>query len=609
MASVAAGARRWLRGDIVLAAGLAMVAAQCVWKFELVRRTYFRQDDFMFIVRGLENQLTWDYLMRIDGGHMAPGPFALQWVIGRLGAYNDQLAHLFTIALLLAAGLALLRLLRLLFGSRPAILVPLGFYLLTPMTIPSLSWWAVVLGAMPFQIALPMALSSHVLYTRTKRLRHAVAAAAWTLFAMAFFLKAPFILVLAFVLTLGWLDRRGTLRVWLLYFAVLAGYTALFLVQLLTSQHYANETVKLSVPGPEAVGRFGWQLLSNALVPTSLGGPWRWTPIGDDYAIAAPPAASVWAGLGVAVLVIAVSVWLRRRAWLAWLLLFGYFGLADIVPIMIARLEQLGPELAGLELRYISSTSMVAAVAIGLAFIPVKGEQEPWLRSARGLRWAWVPLAAAFTAGSVWSVAAYGQLPLGRNVKSYVETARLALALAPKDAVVLDTYVPEKVAIPYFFGDYALNSKVLGPVAPPGITWTRRLSGQVRDPLILDAQGRLRPLVVDGVSIPPRGDCTQVGGQEVRLPLPRPIEDGEWTVQVSYLNQAPTTLSVRVGLARSDVPAGDGLGTSFGRFRGGGAEVTVRTLDGRGACVGEIRIGTPVPAEGGTPSPLRPVEP
>ncbi|MFD2355463.1 hypothetical protein ACFSTC_48625 [Nonomuraea ferruginea] len=141
-----ARASQAVRGDVVLAAGLLMVAAQLVWKFELVRRTYFRQDDFMFIARGLEQSLTWDYLMRVDYGHMAPGPFAIQWLMGRLGGYNDALAHGVTMCLLAAAGLALLRLLTVLFGSRPTILVPLGFFLLTPMTIPSLSWWSVVLG-------------------------------------------------------------------------------------------------------------------------------------------------------------------------------------------------------------------------------------------------------------------------------------------------------------------------------------------------------------------------------------------------------------------------------------------------------------------------------
>ncbi|MFI7638697.1 hypothetical protein [Nonomuraea sp. NPDC049400] len=602
-----AGARQWSRGgDAVLAAGLAMVAVQLVWKFELVRRTYFRQDDFMFIARGLESQLSWDYLMRIDFGHMMPGAFAIHWAVGRLGVYNDALAHTLTIGLQAAASLALLRLLRLLFGARPAILVPLGFYLLTPMTIPGLSWWAVVAETLPFQIALPMALASHVLYTRTGRFRHAVAAAGWTVFGMVFFVKAPFIPVLAFVLTFGWLGGRRLWRGWLLYLAVLVPYAAVFFRQLFTSVQLTNDTFRPMLPTAEVAAKSAWTLLTGSLMPTSLGGPWRWQPIGEDYALAATPPALIWASLAVAVVAVTVSVVWRRRAWLAWLTLLGYFLLADVVPIMLGRVEMLGPDLSGFELRYISSTATVVALVIGLAFIPVQGEERPWRRPALRLRWAWAPVAAVFAAGSVWSVAAYADRPLGTNVRSYVETARQALARMPAGSVVLDTYVPAKIALPVFFYDYALHSRILGPTAPREIAWTRRLTGPVPTPMIFDQEGRLRPLSIDGVTIPGGAACTPVGRTEVRFKLPVPVQDGEHTVQISYLNGAETTLNVRLGLARSTVAAGRDLGTTYATIFGGGSELAVSAA-GTGSCVGEIRIGAPVPAENAAPVPPQPV--
>ncbi|MEV4107578.1 hypothetical protein [Nonomuraea sp. NPDC049695] len=603
-----AGARQWSRGgDAVLAAGLAMVAVQLVWKFELVSRTYFRQDDFMFIARGLESPLSWDYLMRVDFGHLMPGAFAIHWAMGRLGVYNDALAHVLTISLQAAAGLALLRLLRLLFGTRPAILVPLGFSLLTPMTIPGLSWWAVVAETLPFQIALPMALASHVHYTRTGRFRHAVAAAGWTVFGMVFFVKAPFILVLAFVLTLGWLGGLRLWRGWLLYLGVLIPYAVLFFRQLFTSVQLTNDTFRPMLPSAEVAAKSAWTLLTGSLVPTSLGGPWRWQPIGEDYALAATPPALVWASLAVAGVAVGVSVIWRRRAWLAWLTLLGYFLLADVVPIMLGRVELLGPDLSGFELRYVSSTATVVALVIGLAFIPVQGEERPWRRPALRLRWAWTPVAAVFAAGSVWSVAAYADRPLGANVRSYVKTAGQALARLPAGSVVLDTYVPSKIAFPVFFYDYALQSRILGPTAPRQITWVRRLAGPLAQPLIFDEQGRLRPVAIDGVTIPSGASCTPVGRTEVRLRLPVPIPDGEHTVQITYLNGAPTTLDVRLGAARSTaVPAGRDLGTTYATISGGGSELAVRAA-GPGSCVGEIKIGVPVPAENVAPVPPQPV--
>jgi hypothetical protein len=605
---VATTGRQWSRGgDTVLAVGLLMVVVQLLWKFELVRRTYFRQDDFMFIARGLENQLTWDYLMRIDFGHMMPGAFAIQWAMGRLGVHNDVLAHALTIGLQAGASLALLRLLWLLFGPRPAILVPLGFYLITPMTIPGLSWWAVVVETLPFQIALPMALASHVLYTRTGRFRHAVAAAGWAAFGMVFFVKAPFILVLAFVLTLGWLGGARMRRVWLLYLGVLIPYAAIFFRQLFTSVQLTNDTFQPALPSAEVAAKSAWTLLSGSLVPASLGGPWRWQPIGEDYALAATPAPLVWASLAVAVAAVTVSVLWRRRAWLAWLTLLGYFLLADVVPIMLGRVEVLGPDLSGFELRYISSTATLVAIVIGLAFIPVQGEEKPWRRPAIRWRWVWAPLAVAVAASSIWSVAAYADRPLGRNVQRYVKTAEVALARVPAGSVVLDTYVPDKVVFPAFFYDYALHSKVVGQTAPHPIAWTRRLSGPVVNPLIFDAQGRLRPLAIDGVTIPATGDCTPVGQDEVRFPLPVPIEDTDHTIQISYLNGAETPLSVRLGIAQADVRAGKDLGMTFASVRSGGNELVIRTLGGATSCVGEIKIGAPVPAENGGAIPPLPV--
>ncbi|MFI6710160.1 hypothetical protein ACIBF7_27235 [Nonomuraea sp. NPDC050478] len=597
-----------VRGDVVLAAGLLMVAAQLVWKFELVRRTYFRQDDFMFIARGLEQSLTWDYLMRVDYGHMAPGPFAIQWLMGRLGGYNDALAHGVTMCLLAAAGLALLRLLTVLFGSRPAILVPLGFFLLTPMTIPSLSWWSVVLGALPFQVAVPMALASHVLYTRTRRRRHAVAAVGWTLFAMAFYVKSPFILVMAFVLTLGWLARDRMTRVWLFYGGVLAAYSVVFFHQMFTSVQLTNDTVRPSLPDAGLAVEATWRMFSGSLVPTSLGGPWRWWPIGEDYALAATPAPLIWASLVVGAAVVIVSLRYRRRAWLAWLMLLGYFLLADVVPVMLGRVEALGADLAGFELRYIASTSMVAAIVIGLAFIPVAGEERPWLRPPPRWRWAWAPLAAVCAAGSVWSVTAFTALPLGRNVESYVVTAELALARVPQDSVVLDTFVPVKVANPAFFFQYARVSKVLGPLAPGRVNWTERLSGPVRAPLVFDPRGRLNPVDVKGVTVPGGASCTPVGSEEVVFPLPERLPGGEWTVLVTYLNSAETTLVVRLGGGQAEVRAGRDLGATYATVHGEGGELALRTV-GAPACVGEIKAGQPVPAEHGTPIPARPVLP
>ncbi|NJP89279.1 hypothetical protein HCN51_07435 [Nonomuraea sp. FMUSA5-5] len=609
-------------GDVVLATGIVMVAVQLVWKYELVRRTFFRQDDFHYIIRGQESGFTWDYLMWVDVGHLLPGGFGISWAMARLGGYNEVLAHTMTIALQAGAGLALLRLLRLLFGARPAILVPLGFYLLTPMTIPSLSWWAAVLETLPLQLALPMALSSHLLYVRDGRIRHVVAACAWTLFGLLFFVKAAFIPILMLVLTAGWLARGSAheataawkrlwryWRAWLPYTALLAAYSWIFFTGLYNSVQINNATQTPGLPDPAVAGEFFWMLGSRGLIPSALGGPWQWRPIGDDYAMAAPPDALTWAGLAITAAVVAVSVRWRRRAWLAWSTLLGYFLLADVVPVLLGRIELLGPGILGYELRYLAATATVVAIVLGLAFIPLDGEEHPWLRPRTRLRWAWAPLAAAVTAGSVWSVAAYADRPLGRTVRDYVGTATLALTRVPRGTAVLDTYVPPGVAAAAFFHDYALHSKVLGVPDPWPVTWLRELSGPVPNPLTFDAQGRLRPVAIQGLRLPQRGGCVPVGPSEVRFRLPGRLPGGVYTAQISYLNSAETTLSVRLGLGVTEVRAGKDLGRTFARIAGGGGELTIRTTgNGPPACLGEIRIGHPIPDETAPAIPPQPVD-
>ncbi|WP_406673505.1 hypothetical protein WBK31_29545 [Nonomuraea sp. N2-4H] len=602
------GVLQRLRGrDAVLAAGLVMVVVQLVWKYELVRRTYFRQDDFHYIIRGQESGLTWDYLMWVDVGHLLPGGFGISWAMARLGGYNEPLAHATTMTLQAGASLAMLRLLWVLFGPRPAILVPLGLYLVTPMTVPSLSWWAAVLETLPLQLALPMALASHTLYVRRGRARHLVAACAWTVFGLLFFVKAAFIPVLLLVVTAVWLRPRGWWRLWrawVPYAVILAAYAAVFFTGLYGSVQLNDRTQTPELPGAGTAAEFAWVLGFRALVPSALGGPWQWRPIGDDYAMAATPAPLAWAALAVAAVAVAVSLRHRRRAWAAWLTLLGYFLLADVVPVLLGRIELLGPGVLGHELRYLAATATVVSLAAALAFIPLDGEEHPWRRPLPRWRWAWAPLAAAVAAGSVWSVAAYADRPLGGPVRDYVRTASRALAQVPAGAVVLDTYVPPEVASPAFFHEYARHSRLLGVPRPWPVTWTRELSGPVRDPLTFDARGRLRPVTVRGLRVPQRA-CVPVGPGEVRFRLPAPLPGGAYTAQISYLNAAPTTLAVRLGgPGEARVPTGKDLGRTFVQVHGQGTDLFLRVPEGPAACVGEIRIGHPVPDEDGPAIPL-----
>ena len=68
------------------------------------------------------------------------------------------------------------------------------------------------------------------------------------------------------------------------------------------------------------------------------------------------------------------------------------------------------------------------------------------------------------------------------------------------------------------------------------------------------------------------------------------------------LASAPATVAIENFSA-----AGKDLGRTFARIPGEGAELAIRTTGGPSACIGEIRIGRPVPDEDGTAIPPQPV--
>ncbi len=119
-----------------------------------------------------------------DAGQLMPMGMAMAWALARISLYNWPLTCATTLALLAATSFALLRVLRTLFGNRPAILLPLTMFLFSPLQL-SISWWSMVINILPVELAICMAVDEHVRYLRTGRMRNAVAAAGWLLAGMA----------------------------------------------------------------------------------------------------------------------------------------------------------------------------------------------------------------------------------------------------------------------------------------------------------------------------------------------------------------------------------------------------------------------------------------
>jgi len=581
----------WVRSNWVTLAAVVLIAGQLYLVARVLSHAYFRQDDFLLFDWALKSRLDWHFLGTNYGGHFMPGSLALAWALDRASVYDWTLASTVNLAILAASCLALLRLLRTLFGSRPAILIPLVVYLFSPIMLPGLTFWATTLQWLPTQLAILMALNAHISYVRTGRYWHAIVAAAWIAFGLLFdevnVLVPVLLLALtsAFLLSGGWPQTlaesvRRFWRAWLLYLVLAAGYAVVFVHQLSTS---TQQPVK---PGQFSnVLAFTSELIRVSFIPGALGGPWHWLSLGfsngtpGDYAFATeyPPLTQLsWS---VAALIILASLWYRRHAWRAWALLAAWIFGSAVVPLVAGRVGLgVSPSILGDDLHYLADSLPVLAVW------PVTGEENAY--RAKPARWIPATSAAAvlpvFLAGSLWSYDSYEHATSTVAGKSYIATAREAVATAPADAEIVATPVPPFVETYVWFGRYAYTDRVIGALEATGqrLHWTDAPSGVFSNLMVFDGVGRLwRSVAIQGdtVHAPAHRGCWQVGSKTTKIPLGGSLYHWGWEINMSYVGPA-ATMAVSFGGAWHDVQLPAGLHTVWVPAAGAGSVVQAKLL-------------------------------
>ncbi len=518
----------WLRANGVTLTAVILIVIQLWWKAALLAHSYFRQDDYHYLVRAVHSGFSWKYLMWVDAGHMLPAGFAINWVLVRVSLYNWPLTSAVIVLMLAAASFAMLAMLRTVFGNRPAILIPLTLFLFSPLSLAAVGWWSYALEMLPLELAMCMAIRAHVHYLRDSRLRHALAATGWLILGMAATVKGAVVPLLLLGLTAAffvtrtggavrqpqppgdarpgfagtWLWRLRSVRLprtlsrywraWLLYGVVLAAYCAIYFTQLATSS-----TQPGTPTSPGQLAGFAGTLLGSTLLTGAVGGPWHWWTVG--YAQAGPPAGLQQLSWFIAIVVVVVSCIYRARAWRAWAILLGWLVVADLLPVALGRLGTEPGSLLGLQTRYLTDALPVLALCVGLAFLPVVGEQHAYrLRfraaapagvaadagaaadtgagaaadtagagtapagavsparppagpagpppgppaAARWGRIAAILVLGAFLVGSFVSLQALESVTKPAAARDYIETAQIAVAHAPVGTLIVDGPVP-----------------------------------------------------------------------------------------------------------------------------------------------------------------------
>jgi hypothetical protein len=613
-----AGSARWLRANPVPAIGLLLIAVQLLWKAGLLGRSFFRLDDYFYLEHASTQGLTWSYLTWVNAGHLDVVGSALAWVLVRISPDDWTLASAATLVLLGCTCLALLRMLRTLFGDRPGILLLLALYLLSPLSLPGLSWWTVTLEQLPLQLAVFCAVSAHVRYLRTRGFRHAVAAAAWQAAAMLSAFEGAAVPLLLFAVTSAfftsgpwsralWPTLRAHWRAWGLYAALAAAYAALYLVRLGAS------TVEPAKPAAFAdVLTYAGTLLRDTFVPGAFGGPWRWGASGVE-ALADPPAALAWMSWVLAVVVVLVSLMYAWRAWRAWAILAGWLIVVDIVPVLAGRSSLVPAVVLGVSARYVWDATGILALCLGLAFMPLAGAPAPW-RSPRRLSRpefaAATTLVTAIVFGSLWSFYDYPADPAAAAARGYLATARVALASAPSGTAIVDDPVPSDVTGGLFVGPVGQASDVLSPLlaGPPGSRpkFITQPDGTYDHLLEFDSYGRLVPSGILGVAsqpVPAGGACwpAQDGSVVVRL---NSVAAGASTLRIGYLAGGSGRVLVTFGARSLLYDVQKGLHAAYLPVAGASAAtVVIQQVSGAIPCVGDARAGVLLPSAAGPAVP------
>ena len=627
-------ASEWLRAHGVTLAAVALIVAQLWWKAALLAHSYFRQDDYQYLGRALDSGLGWKYLMQVNDGHLAPIGMALNWGLARISLFSWPLICAVILPLLAAACFAMLRMLRTVFGNRPAILIPLGLFLFSPLSLAAADWWSVAFEILPLEIAMFMAIDAHVRYLRNGRTRTAVTAAIWLAVGLAASDKGAVVPLVLFAVTAAFfvpgprthwakaIVRAAVMywRAWLLYGGLLAGYLVLYFIQLSGSSIQPGNSGSAS-----RLASLTTTLFEKNLVPGALGGPWQWWAGGLGYAQACPPAQLEQLAWAVAIVVVIASCICRVGAWRAWAILIGWVVAADLVPVVFGRLQAFPATLLGVQTRYVTDATGVLALCVGLAFLPVAGEQHAYrLRAGTlGVRiHVRAVLAAAtclFLAGAAVSQQELESVTAASvtAARSYIATMRVAVSRAPRGATIVAGATPAFIMDPGLFWLQGYTSKVAGPIAQAEpsrrLTFTATPRGQAGQLMIFNDRGQLGPAAVGGPSSwppPPGRKCWPVTTAAASIPLSGTLYRWPWMVRLAYSGPAGR-LAVSFGGNPSTVWLPAGKGVVYVPVLGAGDSVTLQ-LAGSSAsvastCVTSLTVGSIQPVPSGRTIPAAPV--
>ncbi|MFC9433235.1 hypothetical protein [Nocardia sp. NPDC057030] len=554
-----------------------VVAAVCLIVLQLALRGwvagsgYFYWDDLILVGRAARYPLfSADLLLHDHDGHFMPLAFATAWLTTKAAPLVWAVPVISLLVGQLAVSLSVLRMLRVLVGDRWALLLPLTFFLFSPVTLPAFAWWSAALNALPLQFALAWVIGDALLLVRTGRQRYVLSGMVVLTVALLFFEKSVIIPFVAFAVAVlaHYVDgrdsavrvvaRRGV-RLWVGSGLVLLCWLAAYLAVVgVSGVHNNPQGMRDWLPNATSLG----------VVPALVGGPWRWERWLPAAPWADPPAAAVVVAWIVLISVVALSIYARRRVWPLWVLAVAYVLVMQL-PVALVRG---GPNTAAelmQSLRYFADLGVTLSV-VGALIVRASPRTTRWLPGRRIA----IPVLALFVVSSLFSTYTFVRSWSPSPTKTYLANVKPALDRWD-GAPLLEQEVPWDVLNPLAYPQN-LTPQVLAPIAAPGTfaDSTPHLRMITDAGTIVEAQVWWNRRILPG----PDPDC----GYRIRTADPLPIAldgpmlDHEWTAQLNYLAGSDGQLSVAMEHGRFvTVPVHKGLSTVFVRLVGSGSTLRI----------------------------------
>lgn len=596
--------------DRVVLAGSALIIVQLVFRGWFSFATWFQFDDLVFLTRVNGAPLDADLLLEGYGGHFMPSGFLLTWLFGHDGALSYAPYALTLLCLQALASLGFLMLLRSLFGSRWAILVPLTLYLFLALTFPAFIWWAAGVNQLALQVALGWGLWAHLRYLRSRRTRWALATLAILIVCLSFYEKVILVQGAIAILTLSYF-ASGTLTERVVH--VFRTYRAAVLLHVVLGLAYLTVYVRFAfnfgdsggdtAPGLELM----WNMLGEAVIPASIGGPIQWQVHTGAFQVADPPGLLVvasWVLLAALVIHLAVATDRSLRAWLLPLFFFA----CGAVLLGSARASAFGAAV-GLEFRYVTELGLLLPLALALARLPIPGAVEsaepradigsPILGNRERLVAA-TALVAVLGTISTWQFARHWVD--NNEARTYFDNADQSLGTSQDPTPLVNVSVPESIMWGYEYPanttKYVLRSYADRMSFPEHSV--DRLS-------MIGPDGTVQPVSVSPMqtSRPTSNKCGYAArpGDSAAVPLQSVASGDDLWARMSYHAPEATTVTIRAGEKSHEVDLAKGLHNVFLRVSGTFSRITVNapgSADGP-ICLYEANVGVPFISE--QPSP------